>query len=127
MAWTRGPKRLCRRVCFFGGMLFCSTQVFAQPPVRGDAVDRTGPVHEAARPASPRLATGADKTAGSPEQKLERAKLAYQRGDYGSVVLLLRPLLYPETLLAQEEQVLLSHKLLALSYYFEHEEAGAEQ
>jgi hypothetical protein len=65
--------------------------------------------------------------ANTPEQKLDRAKLAYQRGDYGGVVTLLRPLLYPQTLLAQEEQVLLAHKLLALSDYFEHDEAGAEQ
>jgi hypothetical protein len=68
-----------------------------------------------------------DRLSMTPQQKLERAKLAYQRGDYGGVVTLLRPLLYPQTLLAQEEQVLLAHKLLALSDYFEHDEAGAEQ
>jgi hypothetical protein len=83
------------------------------PPLRGPGEGRT---------------TDKDPAkAQSPEQKLERAKLAYQRGDYGAVVLLLRPLLYPQTLLAQEEQVLLAHKLLALSDYFEHDEAGAEQ
>lgn len=62
-----------------------------------------------------------------PEAQFERAKLAYQRGDYSAVVVMLRPLLYPQVQLAQEEQVLLSHKLLALSYYFERDEAGAEQ
>ena len=56
--------------------------------------------------------------------QLGRAKLAYQRGDYGAAVLLLHPLLYPQALLAQEDQVLLAHKLLALSYFFEHDEAG---
>lgn len=60
-------------------------------------------------------------------QKLARAKLAYQRGDYGAVLSMLRPMLYPQVLLAQEEQVLLAHKLLALSYFFEHDEANAEQ
>ncbi len=66
-------------------------------------------------------------TDNSPEAQLGRAKLAYQRGDYGAAVLVLRPLLYPQSLLAQEDQVLLAHKLLALSYFFEHDEAGAEQ
>ena len=58
---------------------------------------------------------------------MERAKLAYQRGDYAAAVLMLRPLLYPETLLAVEDQVILAHKLLAISAYFEHDEASAEQ
>lgn len=63
----------------------------------------------------------------APGDQLARAKLAYQRGDYGAAVLLLRPLLYPQALLAQEEQLLFAHKLLALSYFFEHDEVGAEQ
>lgn len=63
----------------------------------------------------------------SPEARLARGKLAYQRGDYAAAVLLLRPLLYPQTLLSVETDLLLSHKLLALSYFFEHDEAGAEQ
>lgn len=62
-----------------------------------------------------------------PEARLSRGKLAYQRGDYAAAVLLLQPLLYPQTLLAQESDSLLAHKLLALSYFFEHDEAGAEQ
>lgn len=80
----------------------------------------------ASRPASP-SAAGAVDSANGPEAQLGRAKLAYQRGDYGAAVLLLHPLLYPQALLAQEDQVLLAHKLLALSYFFEHNEAGAEQ
>lgn len=62
-----------------------------------------------------------------PEQKLARAKLAYLRGDYGAAIALLRPLLYPETLLAVEDQVIQAHKLLAISAFFEHDEAAAEQ
>ena len=77
-------------------------------------------------PAAPPLWTS-PATDNSPEAQLGRAKLAYQRGDYGAAVLVLRPLLYPQSLLAQEDQVLLAHKLLALSYFFEHDEAGAEQ
>jgi len=79
-----------------------------------------------ARPVGP-PAAGATDSGNGPEAQLGRAKLAYQRGDYGAAVLLLHPLLYPQALLAQEDQVLLAHKLLALSYFFEHNEAGAEQ
>ena len=117
MALTRGKgrrsRRLCQGICLVSQVLLAplAARVEAQAPVQGRS-ERTA---------------AASRVAQSPEQKLERAKLAYQRGDYGAVVLLLRPLLYPETLLAQEEQVLLSHKLLALSYYFEHDEPGAEQ
>ena len=78
---------------------------------------------ELPRPSSP-LPSPTDQ---SPEARLQRGKLAYQRGDYAAAVLTLRPLLYPQTLLAQEDQLLLAHRLLALSYFFEHDEAGAEQ
>jgi hypothetical protein len=67
------------------------------------------------------------RAATTPEQKLERARLAYLRGDYGAAVTILRLLLYPQTLLAVEEQVILAHKLLAISAFFEHDEAAAEQ
>ena len=85
------------------------------------------------RPDSGAMAKGAGSSSqtpsdlSTPEAQLARAKLAYQRGDYGAAVLQLRPLLYPQSLLSQEEQVMLAHKLLALSYFFEHDESGAEQ
>ena len=79
-------------------------------------------------PATPRAEPRSEsKAEQKPEQKLARAKLAYLRGDYGAAVSLLRPLLYPETLLAVEDQVILAHKLLAISAFFEHDEAAAEQ
>lgn len=108
---NRRRNELCQKVCLAGSLLLAAAAAHAQAPGR-PGLDK---------------AASTSRAAASPEQKLDRAKLAYQRGDYGAVVLLLRPLLYPQTLLAQEEQVLLSHKLLALSYYFEHDEAGAEQ
>lgn len=97
------------------------------------AQERGGPPHDKPHPglsrpaATPVPAGNAAVAESGPEAQLGRAKLAYQRGDYGAVVLLLHPLLYPQALLAQEDQVLLAHKLLALSYFFEHNEAGAEQ
>lgn len=78
------------------------------------------------RPAPP-PAPAPTRATTTPEQKLERARLAYLRGDYGAAVATLRPLLYPQTLLAVEDQVILAHKLLAISAFFEHDEAAAEQ
>ncbi len=74
----------------------------------GRPVDKAGPRH-------------------TPEADLSRAKLSYERGDYGAAIQALRPLLYPAALLADEEDVILAHKLLGLSSFFEHDEAGAEQ
>lgn len=85
-------------------------------------------LHPTPRRELPRLASPLPSaTDQSPEARLLRGKLAYQRGDYAAAVLTLRPLLYPQTLLSQEDQLLLAHKLLALSYFFEHDEPGAEQ
>lgn len=100
---------------------------------RGAAAPKAAPAPQVQRPAgrpgpaAGPAAAGAVDSGNGPEAQLGRAKLAYQRGDYGAAVLLLHPLLYPQALLAQEDQVLLAHKLLALSYFFEHNEAGAEQ
>jgi hypothetical protein len=92
---------------------------------RGGREPPRTPSRPATAPAA--VAAAAADSGNGPEAQLGRAKLAYQRGDYGAAVLLLHPLLYPQALLAQEDQVLLAHKLLALSYFFEHNEAGAEQ
>src|SRR5689334_20183452 len=54
-----------------------------------------------------------------PEVELSGAKLAYERGDYDQAIALLRPLLYPEVLLGDEGQVVLAHKLLGLSSFFQ--------
>jgi hypothetical protein len=62
-----------------------------------------------------------------PEADLSRAKLAYERGDYLAAIRLLRPLLYPAALLSDEAQVLLAHKLLGLSCFFEKDAVCAEQ
>lgn len=62
-----------------------------------------------------------------PEGDLWRAKLAYERGDYQAAIALLRPLLYPQALLPDEEQVVLAHKLLGLCAFFERDELRAEE
>lgn len=63
----------------------------------------------------------------SPEADLMRAKLSYDRGDYARAIALLRPLLYPSATLPDEAQVLLAHKLLGLSCFFEQDDSGTEQ
>jgi hypothetical protein len=70
----------------------------------------------------------AARTAGaSPEQDLREAAQAYSRGEYGSAVRLLRPLLYPRLRLASQDQVVRAYKLLGVSYIFEKEHGEAEK
>ena len=111
----RRPPAQGRACALCGGLLVVLCSV--------PSVSQAQPSHTATR-TEPRPESKADQ---KPEQKLSRAKLAYLRGDYGATVGLLRPLLYPETLLAVEDQVILAHKLLAISAFFEHDEAAAEQ
>jgi hypothetical protein len=58
---------------------------------------------------------------------LERGHNAYDRGDYGRAIDTLHPLLYPSIELATEDDVVLAHRLLALSYFFVDKPKEAEQ
>lgn len=60
-------------------------------------------------------------------EALERGHNAYDRGDYGSAIDTLHPLLYPSIELGTEEDVVLAHRLLALSYFFVDKPKDAEQ
>lgn len=62
----------------------------------------------------------------APEEELARGKQAYARGNYALTIQTIRPLLYPEALLAGQEE-LTAHKLLALSYFFERNVDLAEE
>ncbi|HEX4461201.1 MAG TPA: hypothetical protein VIA18_24645 [Polyangia bacterium] len=58
---------------------------------------------------------------------LERGHNAYDRGDYGRAIDTLHPLLYPSIELGTEDDVVLAHRLLALSYFFVDKSKEAEQ
>src|SRR5262249_19177638 len=52
------------------------------------------------------------------KQSLDQGRNAYDRGDYGRAITTIHPLLYPSIELSTEEEVVMAHRLLALSYFF---------
>ena len=65
--------------------------------------------------------------AGTPDEDLVAAGMAYDRGDYRSTITLLRPLLYPTIALPSQKKAIQARRLLGLSYLFEKDEPGAEK
>jgi hypothetical protein len=63
----------------------------------------------------------------APAEQFDRARVAYERNDYGSVVSLLSPLLYPSIQLASADQVVEAHRLLGIALYKTRDRAGAER
>jgi hypothetical protein len=61
-----------------------------------------------------------------PEEALAQGRNAYDRGDYAHAIQTVHPLLYPSIELGNEEEVLLAHRLLALSYFFVNRPSDAE-
>ncbi|MBN2575779.1 MAG: hypothetical protein JXP73_14530 [Deltaproteobacteria bacterium] len=55
----------------------------------------------------------------APTEELQRGKIAFDRGEFGRVVEIVRPLLYPELRLQSESQIVLAHRILGVSYLFE--------
>jgi hypothetical protein len=62
-----------------------------------------------------------------PRDALEQGRTAYERGDYGSAIDTIHPLLYPAIELATEDEVVQAHRLLALAYFFVNKPKDAEQ
>src|SRR5262249_47809663 len=52
---------------------------------------------------------------------------AYEKNDYGRVIALIRPLLYPNIQLASSEQVTEAHRLLGIAFFKTNDEGGAER
>jgi hypothetical protein len=63
----------------------------------------------------------------NPQAALEAGKEHYRKHEYGNVVDVVHPLLYPSIELPSEDAVVEAHKLLALSYFFMKKENEAEQ
>lgn len=57
----------------------------------------------------------------------ERGKSAYERGEYGRAVTILRPLLYPEIRLQSEGEVAQTHRMLGVAHLFEKQNDLAAQ
>ncbi len=62
----------------------------------------------------------------SPNAAFVAGRVAYERGRYADAVVALRPLLYPTIELNSEESVVEAHRLLALAYLFQQQNAEAE-
>lgn len=67
--------------------------------------------------AAPQLAT----------EELQRGKNAYDRGEFGRAVEILRPLLYPDLRLQSDTQIVLAHRVLGVAYLFEKKSADAQE
>jgi hypothetical protein len=63
----------------------------------------------------------------APREALDQGRTAYERGDYGSAIDTIHPLIYPSIELGTEEEVVQAHRLLALSYFFVNKPKEAEQ
>jgi hypothetical protein len=58
-------------------------------------------------------------------EEFQRGKNAFDRGEFGRAVEIIRPLLYPEIRLQSDNQLVLAHRVLGVSYLFERKEAEA--
>lgn len=66
------------------------------------------------------------QTAGAAEE-LQRGKNAYDRGEYNRAVEIVYPLLYPDTRLQSDGQIVQAHRILGVSFLFEGHKGEAEQ
>ncbi len=57
--------------------------------------------------------------ASSPSEDFERGRTAFERGEFGRAIQLLRPLLYPVPRLRTEGEVVQTHRMLGVSHIFE--------
>jgi hypothetical protein len=63
----------------------------------------------------------------SPSVEYARGVVAFERGEYGRVIELLRPLLYPEPRLQSEGQIASAHRMLGVAHLFERQNDQATQ
>jgi hypothetical protein len=52
-------------------------------------------------------------------EEMQRGKNAYDRGEFGRAIEIIRPLLYPDIRLQSDSQILMAHRVLGVAYLFE--------
>ncbi len=62
-----------------------------------------------------------------PTSDFERGRTAYDRGEYGRAIRLLRPLLYPEIRLESEGEIVQAHRMLGVAHLFQKQNDMAAQ
>jgi hypothetical protein len=65
--------------------------------------------------------------ASPPSVEFQRGKVAFDRGEYGRAIELLRPLLYPEPRLQSEGEIATAHRMLGVAHLFERQNDQATQ
>jgi hypothetical protein len=58
-------------------------------------------------------------------EELQRGKNAYDRGEFGRAIEIVRPLLYPDIHLQSDGQIVQAHRILGVSYLFEKDQEDA--
>jgi tetratricopeptide (TPR) repeat protein len=69
----------------------------------------------------PAIVVLAAATATSATEEYQRGRTAFLRGQYQRAISVLHPLLYPELRLESEEEVIVAHRMLGVSYLFENQ------
>lgn len=69
----------------------------------------------------PAIVVLAAATATSATEEYQRGRTAFLRGQYQRAISILHPLLYPELRLESEEEVVVAHRMLGVSYLFENQ------
>lgn len=85
---------------------------------------RTAPI------APPKRGNGAAATPtppATPGEAFERGRIAFGRGEWARAIQILRPLLYPELQLENDEQVVQAHRMLGVALLFEGQRDEARQ
>jgi hypothetical protein len=65
--------------------------------------------------------------ASPPSVEFQRGKVAFDRGEYGRAIEVLRPLLYPEPRLQTEGEIATAHRMLGVAHLFERQNDQATQ
>lgn len=71
--------------------------------------------------------TGAAVVPVTPAEAFERGRIAFGRGEWQRAITTLRPLLYPEVQLENDEQVVQAHRMLGVAHLFEGQRDEARQ
>jgi hypothetical protein len=66
-------------------------------------------------------------SASSPAAQFGRGSIAFQRGEYGRAIELIRPLLYPELKLSSEGEMVQAHRMLGVAHLFMHQNGLAAE
>ena len=77
--------------------------------------------------APPTVTTAVTPSLSTPSEDLRRGRNAFDRGEYGRAIEILRPLLYPDIRLESESQIVQAHRMLGVAELFRGNNDAASQ